>query len=405
MPDPDSYQHTHAHCDVLVVGAGPAGIAAALAASESGKRVMLVDEQAEMGGDAAARADLHHRRQVGLGLARGCAGATRSSRGNVTLLPRTTAFGYYNHNHLGLVQRVTDHLAKPHPDVPRERLWQVRAGEVVLATGAHERPLVFPGNDRPGIMLAESLRVFVNRYGVVPGQRAVIVTSGASAYTAAADLEAAGIEVTVVDVRPHNDVRGGGRRLARRRLRGAGRAHRARIAAGAGASAALIVAPVDAAGKIGARRTLPCDCVGLSGGWTPAVHLFSQSRGKLAFDADIDAFVPAVSVQAERSAGAARGTYQLSACLAEGWRAGAAAAGLARERRFTASATRTGFRPVRLLPADGAKGQRARLRRPAERRDGEGHRPRRARRLRVRSSTSSATPPPAWRRTRARHRA
>jgi sarcosine oxidase subunit alpha len=98
-------------------------------------------------------------------------------RGNVTLLPRTTAFGYYNHNHLGLVQRLTDHLAKPHPDMARERLWQVRAGEVVLATGAHERPLVFPGNDRPGIMLAESLRVFVNRYRVVPGQRVAIVTS------------------------------------------------------------------------------------------------------------------------------------------------------------------------------------------------------------------------------------
>ena len=130
-----------------------------------------------------------------------------ASRGNVTLLPRTTAFGYYNHNHVGLVQRVTDHLADPHPDLPRERLWQVRAREVVLATGAHERPLVFAGNDRPGIMLAESLRVFVNRYGVVPGRRALIVTSGASAYTAAADLKAAGIDVAVVDVRPRQRLR------------------------------------------------------------------------------------------------------------------------------------------------------------------------------------------------------
>jgi sarcosine oxidase subunit alpha len=119
----------------------------------------------------------------------------------------------------------------------------------------------------------------------------------------------------------------------------------------------LIVAPVGAAGKIGARRVLPCDCVGLSGGWTPAVHLFSQSRGKLAFDADIDAFIPAASVQAERSAGAARGTYQLTACLTEGWRAGAAAAGLARERRFTVSATRTGFQPVRMLPTTKGQGR------------------------------------------------
>src|SRR4029079_17333100 len=203
--------------------------------------------------------------------------------------PRTTAFGYYNHNHLGLLQRVTDHLSRPNEDLPRERLWQVRAGEVVLATGAHERPLVFPGNDRPGIMLAESLRVFINRYGVVPGQRAAIVTSGASAYTAATDLKAAGIEVTVVDVRPHNDCA-----VEAAAVRATGcevlAGHTVLASTGRRRVSGLIVAPVDSAGAIGARRALRCDCVGLAGGWTPAVHLFSQSRGTLAFDADIDAF-------------------------------------------------------------------------------------------------------------------
>ena len=112
----------------------------------------------------------------------------------------------------------------------------------------------------------------------------------------------------------------------------------------------LVVAPVGRVGAVGTPRTLTCDCVGLSGGWTPAVHLFSQSRGKLSFDATIDAFVPGASVQAERSAGAARGTYQLSACLEEGWAAGAAAAGRQSARAFAASATRTGFRPVRIMP-------------------------------------------------------
>ena len=352
-PDPDRYQHAHAHCDVLVVGAGPAGLAAALAASESGKRIMLVDEQAEMGG-----ALLHELTSTIDGKSAWAwledAVARLKSRENVTLLPRTTAFGYYNHNHLGLVQRVTDHLAKPHPDLPRERLWQVRAGEVVLATGAHERPLVFAGNDRPGIMLAESLRVFVNRYGVVPGQRAVIVTSGASAYAAAADLKAVGIEVTVVDARSHNDCA-----VEAAALRAAGcevlAGHTVLGSRGRKHVSGLIVATVGASGAVGARRILPCDCVGLSGGWTPAVHLFSQSRGKLGFDAAIDAFIPGTSAQAERSAGAARGTYQLLACLAEGWSAGAAAAGLARQRKFTASASRTGFQPIRMLPTDAAK--------------------------------------------------
>jgi sarcosine oxidase subunit alpha len=353
-PDPDRYQHAHAHCDVLVVGAGPAGLAAALAASESDKRVILADEQAEMGGSL-----LHDMSSTIDGsspwswleqtLAR------LHSRSNVQLLPRTTAFGYYNHNHLGLLQRVTDHLVNPHPSGPRERLWQVRAGEVVLATGAHERPLVFPGNDRPGIMLAESLRVFANRYGVLPGQRAVIATSGASAYTVAADLLAVGVQVTIVDVRRHQDCA-----VEAAALRGAGcevlAGHTVLSSRGRKRVNALLIAPIEAAGPIGARRLLPCDCVGLSGGWTPAVHLFSQSRGKLTFDRKLDAFLPEASVRGESSAGAVRGSYQLSACLAQGWRAGAAAAGLTRERHFKASATRTGFEPVRLLPAANRQG-------------------------------------------------
>ncbi len=142
---------------MLVVGAGPAGLAAAVAAAESGARVIICDEQAEFGGallgePAGERAPEIEGERAPAWLAETIDTLTRNPR--VTLLTRTTAFGYFPHNLVGLNQRLTDHVAEPHPDSPRERQWQVRAKEVVLATGAIERPLVFPGNDRPGIMLA-----------------------------------------------------------------------------------------------------------------------------------------------------------------------------------------------------------------------------------------------------------
>jgi sarcosine oxidase, subunit alpha len=358
LPDPDTYQHRHAHCDVLVIGAGPAGMAAALAAAESGRRILLVDEQAEMGGALLHDVNSTIDGQPAWDWLEGALERLQASR-NVTLVPRTTAFAYANHNHVGLVERVQDHLVASDPDLPRQRLWQVRARAVVLATGAHERPLVFPDNDRPGIMLAESLGVFVNRYGVLPGRHAVIATSGASAYTAARDLRTAGVDVTIVDLRPQNECA-----VEAAALRAQGcevlASHTVLGSRGRKRVSGLMVAPVDASGTIGKARHLLCDCVGLSGGWTPAVHLFSQSRGKLGFLENIDAFVPTGSTQPVRSAGAARGTYQLSTCLVEGWDAGAAAAGRGSQREFMVTATRTGFRPVRALPARRAgRGSRA----------------------------------------------
>lgn len=355
-PDPDRYAHRHAHCDVLIVGAGPAGLAAALAAAGSGKRVMLADEQAEPGG-----ALLHDPRATIDGLpAQDWVAQTLAAldgHENVVILPRTTAFGYYNHNHVALVERVSDHLPLDQArDLPRERLWQVRAGEVVLATGSHERPLVFADNDRPGIMLAEGLRVLVNRYGVAPGRQVAIATVGSSAYTAAADLAAAGIRVTIVDVRLAGDCAADVAFAAQHGIEVLA-GHTVVGSKGRLRVSGLVVAPLRADGSVGARRTLPCDCVGMSGGWTPAVHLFSQSRGKLAFDAERDAFLPGTHAQAERSAGACAGDYDLAACLDAGFAAGAAAAGVSEARTFQASPTRTGFQPMRVLPTDADPGR------------------------------------------------
>jgi len=199
-PDPDTYEKIWRHCDVLVIGAGPAGLAAALAAGRSGARVILVDEQAELGGsllsrkspiDGAAATDWMSD-----------AWSELASLPEVLLLPRTTAYGYYDDNYLCLIERSGDHRPVAiNGAIPRQRLWHVRAKEVVLATGAIERPLVFGDNDRPGVMLASAIETYVNRYAVAPGRRAVIVTGNDSAYGAALALTEAGTAVTVADLR------------------------------------------------------------------------------------------------------------------------------------------------------------------------------------------------------------
>src|SRR5256884_3805890 len=197
---PDRYAARYAHCGVLVGGGGPAGLASATAAASAGARVLLGDEQTELGGsllaDAPGAGLRVDGRPAGQWLAETVAALTSNAR--VTLLIRTTAFGYFPHNLLGLNERLTDHLAEPRPDMPRERQWQVRAREGVLAAGALERPLVFPGNDRPGIMLAGAARTRLNRYGGVPGTRRVVLTAGDETYDAALELQDAGVFVAAI---------------------------------------------------------------------------------------------------------------------------------------------------------------------------------------------------------------
>ncbi len=314
--DPDIYASRYAHCDVLIVGAGPAGLAAALAASEGGASVILADEQAEIGGgllsDPSARIDGED--------AWGWLAATKATlaaRENVILLTRTTAFGYYHQNFLGLAQRLSDHLQSPHPDVPRERLWRVRASQVVLATGAIERPLVFAGNDRPGIMLAGAARTYLNRYGVTVGRRPAVVTSHDSAYQAAFDLTAAGIGVAaIIDVRKDvpRPLLDQADRLGIEVLAG----HTVTQAQGRLRVSSVTVAAVGTDGSVASARAIPCDALLVSGGWTPSVHLFSQSRGTLSWRDDLGAYVPGDYAEDARSAGACDGRLTLSEALNDG---------------------------------------------------------------------------------------
>ncbi|MSP05155.1 MAG: sarcosine oxidase subunit alpha family protein [Acetobacteraceae bacterium] len=316
--DPDQYANRYAHCDVLIIGAGPAGLAAARAAAATGVRVILCDEQAQMGGSLLADSDTDIE---GRPARDWVASLLRDlyRHENIILLPRTTAFGYYADNFVALAERRTDHQSAS--SYPRERLWQVRAKEVVLATGAIERPLVFPNNDRPGIMLADAARVYLNRYAVRPGTTAIVLAAHDSGYRAALDLHAAGIPIALIA-----DPRETTYNPWVQRAQKAG----IRVAAG--------TEPVNTFGHLrvhtlqtrhgasGTIETHHADLILMAGGWTPTVHLFSQSRGRLRFDEQLGAHVPDISVQRERSAGACRGLFDLNATLEDGHRAGAEAA-------------------------------------------------------------------------------
>lgn len=314
--DPDHYANRYATCDVLVVGAGVAGLSAALAAAATGARVILCDEQAEAGGA------LHYDRSVTIdakdGFAWAQAAAARlAAMENVTVLTRTTAFGYYNHNFVGLVERVTDHIARPDRKAPRERLWQVRAKRVILATGAIERHMVFGNNDRPGIMLASAARTYLNHFGVAVGRKVAIYTANDSAYEAAFDLKRAGVQIAaIVDSRakPGDAVLNEARNHGIEVLTG----HSVIDTKGHRRVSSIIVMRNGGGGK----RTITVDALLTSAGWTPSVHLFSQSRGKVAYNAETGQFLPGTYAQDCLSVGACNGTGGLQATIEEALAAG-----------------------------------------------------------------------------------
>jgi len=344
--DPDRYANRFAHCDLLIVGGGAAGLMAAKTAAGSGKRIIICDENAEFGGWLLAETEAAIN---GTPAADWAAKTTAelAAMDNVILLNRTTAFGYYAQNMVTLAERITDHQASPDPDAPRERLWQVRAKNVILATGAIERHIVFADNDRPGIMLSSAARMYLNHYGVAVGQNVGVYTACDSAWHAAIELQEAGVKiVAIIDMRANPD----DQLVARAKALGIP----VRTGSAVTKTSGRLRVKTMTVEPIGDPLTekFEIDALIMSGGWTPSVHLFSQSRGKLRFDEANGRFVPDIHVEQCASIGSCNGTDEIGDALSEAIAAASAAIG----KKATKTPKTSGFASMQGHLIGSAKG-------------------------------------------------
>ncbi len=302
--DPDIYDKGSLHCDILITGAGPAGLAAALTAGRSGARVILADEDFELGGRLNAETyEIEGR--PGSEWLQSALDELQSLK-NVRLMKRTTVFGAFDHGIHGALERVGDHLADPDAALPRQILWRIYTRQMILCAGATERPIAFENNDRPGIMLAGAVRAYANRWAVAADMQTAIFTNNDDGHRTALDLLARGLDVkAVIDVRPDASKFGDYELLTGAKVIDA---------SGRRALSGVTVRLGD-----GTTRTLACGALGVSGGWNPAVSLTSHKRGRPVWNPAISAFVPPDSLAAGlQVAGAANGAFTTRDAFREG---------------------------------------------------------------------------------------
>ena len=318
-PDPDRYEHKFEYCDVLITGSGPAGLAGALAAAKNGVRVILAEDKPRFGGSLLTD-------EVSIGNKKGKDWANETilqlkSMPNVIIKNRSQIFGYYDHNMMVMLERTRDHIEKPAEFTPRQRLWYIRAKEVIVSTGSIERPLVFGNNDRPGIMLASAAKEYMKVYGVLVGKKPIIFTNNDSAYDVAIEFKKNKINPLVVDVRTNSEssVVKEAKNL------------NIDIKFSHGVVNAKGYLRVNSAtiGKLNSEKSgyenlenIFCDCICVSGNWTPTVHLSSQSGNKLRFDEKVNAFIPNQPRQNESTIGSANGSFTLKKSLEDGFNTG-----------------------------------------------------------------------------------
>jgi sarcosine oxidase subunit alpha len=318
LPDPDQYDKAWAHCDVLVVGAGPSGLSAALAAGRAGARVILCEEDSGVGGRLLSDGG----EIDGMNAADWLRSATDelTSLPNVRVMTRTALFGVYDGGVYAALERVNDHVPVPGPHQVRQRVWRIVAKRSVVAAGAIERPIVFPGNDRPGVMMASAVRTYVNRFAAVPGRKVALFTNNDDGWRTVEAIQRAGGEVAaVIDPRgrvPAEYQAVAGLRDLRVLTGGVSEAK-----GGVDGVGSIIVT-----GKGGRAQQIDTDCIAVSGGWNPNVGLSCFHRGKPVWRDAIAAFVPGDAPRGMTTAGAANGEFSLGACLRDGHAAGTAAA-------------------------------------------------------------------------------
>ena len=318
-PDPDKYEHKYEYCDVLVAGSGPSGLSSALSAAKNGARVILAEDKVRFGGSLLTD-------EVTIGNKKGKEWADEiisqlKSMPNVIVKNRSQVFGYYDHNMMVMCERTKDHIENPSEFTPRQKLWYIRAKEVIISTGSIERPLTFGNNDRPGIILASAAREYMKVYGVLVGKKPIIFTNNDSAYDTAIDFKKNGIDPIIIDTREdsQSSVANEAKSLN----------ISIKFSHGVVNTKGYLRLNSATIGKFNSDKSgyeklenISCDCICVSGNWTPTVHLASQSGNKLKFNDSLDAFIPNQSKQNENTIGSAKGSFTLKESLEDGFKKG-----------------------------------------------------------------------------------